>query len=172
MKRKWNERVKTKKCFPVDWIEKLTSMLAKRSRETNKIYENKNDMISNKKKLICKQNIRFLNFYEAQRSRITNYLHTLPRPKHNKKKWRYYFLFILFRPTTKSIQFINKPVFLLWFFHVDVLLLLAMQQQQKTLIYIRSQNAMLGPCTLHSILKTLQTNRLKRVNLFNNNNTQ
>jgi hypothetical protein len=38
------------------------------------------------------------------------------KPKYNKKKWRYYFLFILVRTTTKSIQFTNKPVFLLLFF--------------------------------------------------------
>jgi hypothetical protein len=32
------------------------------------------------------------------------------------KKRRFYFLFILVRTTTKSIQFMNKPVFLFWFF--------------------------------------------------------
>jgi hypothetical protein len=34
------------------------------------------------------------------------------RPKHTKKKLRFYFVFILVRTTTKSIQFIKKPVFL------------------------------------------------------------
>jgi hypothetical protein len=56
--------------------------------------------------------------------------------KHTKKKLRFYSLFILERPTTKSIQFINKPVFLFWFFHVVVLVLPAKQQQQKSSIYI------------------------------------
>jgi membrane-associated HD superfamily phosphohydrolase len=37
----------------------------------------------------------------------------------------------LVRTTTKSIQFINRPVFLFLFFHVVVLLLLTKQQQQK-----------------------------------------
>jgi hypothetical protein len=41
-------------------------------------------------------------------------------------------LFILVHTTTKSIQFINKPVFLLSYFIVDILLLLAKQQQQKS----------------------------------------
>jgi hypothetical protein len=39
--------------------------------------------------------------------------------------------FILVRTTTKSIQFINKPVFMFRFFHVVVLVLLAKQQQRK-----------------------------------------
>jgi hypothetical protein len=37
------------------------------------------------------------------------------KPKHTKKR-RYYIFFILVRTTTKSIQFIYKPVFLFWFF--------------------------------------------------------
>jgi hypothetical protein len=32
------------------------------------------------------------------------------------KKMTFYFLFVLVRTITKSIQFINKPVFLFWFF--------------------------------------------------------
>jgi hypothetical protein len=60
----------------------------------------------------------------------------IPRPKHNKKKWRFYFLFILVRTTTKSIQFINKPVFLFSFFRVVVLLLLANSNNYKNRHFI------------------------------------
>jgi hypothetical protein len=51
------------------------------------------------------------------------------------KKLRFYFLFILVRTTTKSLQFINKPIF--WFFTCFgfVLVLLAKQQQQKVNLY-------------------------------------
>jgi hypothetical protein len=38
------------------------------------------------------------------------------RSKHTWKKLRFYFLFILVITTTNSIEFINKPVFLFWFF--------------------------------------------------------
>jgi hypothetical protein len=58
------------------------------------------------------------------------------RPKHNKKKWRFYFLFILVRTTTKSIQFINKPVFLFSFFPCCCFAFISKQQQQKNRHFI------------------------------------
>jgi hypothetical protein len=62
--------------------------------------------------------------------------HQGPRAKDANKKMTIFFLFILVRTTTKSIQFINKPVFF-------VLVLLAKQQQQESSIYIQTQYAML-----------------------------
>jgi hypothetical protein len=64
-----------------------------------------------------------------------------PRPKHNKKKLRFYFLFILVRTTqlrtaTKSIQFINKPVFLLSFFPYCCFAFISKQQQQNNRHFI------------------------------------
>jgi hypothetical protein len=63
-----------------------------------------------------------------------NYFHT--RLKHNKKKWWFYFLFVLVRTTTKSIQFINKPVFLFSFFPCCYFAFISKQQQQKNRHFI------------------------------------
>jgi hypothetical protein len=60
-------------------------------------------------------------------------------PKHNKKKDDFFFVY--FGPhNNKSIQFINKPVFLFHFFHVDFLLLLANSNNNKNrhFIYVLS----------------------------------
>jgi hypothetical protein len=48
----------------------------------------------------------------------------------------FYFLFILVRTTTKSIQFINKPVFLFSFFPCCCFAFISKQQQQKNRHFI------------------------------------
>jgi ABC-type microcin C transport system permease subunit YejE len=62
------------------------------------------------------------------------------------KKITFYFLFILVRTTSKSIQFINKPVFLFWFFPCCCFAFISKAATAKNhhFIYIRSQYAMLG----------------------------
>jgi hypothetical protein len=61
---------------------------------------------------------------------------SMSRPKQIKKKLRFYFLFILVRTTTKSMQFINKPVFLFLFFPCCCFAFISKQQQQKNRHFI------------------------------------
>jgi hypothetical protein len=74
-----------------------------------------------------------------------------------RKKRRFYFLFILARTTTKSIQFINKPVFLFWFFPYCCFGFISKAATTKNRQFIRSQYAMLGALASASVVSTLKS---------------
>jgi hypothetical protein len=83
------------------------------------------------------------------------------RPKHNKKKYDLFFLFILVRTTTKSIQFIKKPVFLFSFFLCCCFAFISRQQQQKNLHFIYDISMLrLGLSCVMSIVAIARLNPL------------
>jgi hypothetical protein len=83
-----------------------------------------------------------------------------------KKKLRFYYLFILVRTTTKSIQFINKPVFLISFFPCCCFAFISKQQHQKNRHFIYDLSMLwLGLDLTHEISYTVCIDSMCNTNL-------